>query len=157
MAISPPSDIVLDVARAAQPEILQMAALRLERLGAGAALPGEIGTGFELAMAGAGKPGDSPFPHLSSAERTGLSPAGSASGRGRTETGLGPAQQFEAVFLQQVVETMLPKDAEAVFGKGSSGEIWKSMMAEQVANQIAASGGVGIAGLLNDTLKGTAA
>jgi Rod binding domain-containing protein len=57
------------------------------------------------------------------------------------------------MILSQFVETMLPDDSEAVFGSGTAGEIWKSMLAEQVANQLAASGGVGIAGLISDTLE----
>jgi hypothetical protein len=40
---------------------------------------------------------------------------------------------------------MLPKNAESVFGKGTAGGIWKSMMAEKLADQISRSGGIGIA------------
>ena len=53
--------------------------------------------------------------------------------------------KFEALLLQNMVETMLPKDSEAVFGRGTAGEIWKSMMAEQIANQLARTGTIGIA------------
>lgn len=69
-----------------------------------------------------------------------------------------PAHKFEALVLHQFVETMLPDDASTVFGEGSTGEIWKSMLAEQVADQMASSGGIGIADLLSDTLnKGSVA
>lgn len=54
-------------------------------------------------------------------------------------------RQFEAFVLQSFIETMLPKNAEVVFGKGSAGAIWKSMLAEKLADQISRSGGVGIA------------
>ncbi len=47
--------------------------------------------------------------------------------------------------LQSFIQEMLPKDAEHVFGKGAAGEIWKSMLAEQLATEIARGGGVGIA------------
>jgi Rod binding domain-containing protein len=43
------------------------------------------------------------------------------------------------------VESMLPKDAEQVFGKGSAGNIWRSMMAEQIGNEMAKGKGIGIA------------
>ena len=54
-------------------------------------------------------------------------------------------RQFESFVLQTFIETMLPKNAESVFGKGTAGGIWKSMMAEKLADQISRSGGIGIA------------
>jgi Rod binding domain-containing protein len=54
-------------------------------------------------------------------------------------------RQFESFILQTFIETMLPKNAESVFGKGTAGGIWKSMMAEKLADQISRSGGIGIA------------
>jgi flagellar protein FlgJ len=59
-----------------------------------------------------------------------------------------PYVQFEAFVLQSFVQTMLPKDASAVFGEGTAGDIWKSMLAEKMALQIAESGGIGIAKML---------
>jgi len=53
--------------------------------------------------------------------------------------------QFEALLLKNMVEAMMPEDAEAVFGSGTAGKIWKSMLAEKVAEQIARSGSIGIA------------
>jgi hypothetical protein len=53
--------------------------------------------------------------------------------------------QFEAFVLQSFVQTMLPKDADSVFGRGTAGEVWKSMMAEMLAGELARSGRVGIA------------
>ncbi|GEO85231.1 hypothetical protein GCM10007920_42290 [Ciceribacter naphthalenivorans] len=65
----------------------------------------------------------------------------------KTEAGETPKvyRDFEAVFLQNFVKSMMPDDSEAVYGKGNAGEIWKSMMAEQIGGTIAESGGVGIA------------
>jgi hypothetical protein len=54
-------------------------------------------------------------------------------------------RKFEAVVLQSFIEAMLPQQAEKVFGKGTAGSIWRSMLAEQLGNQLARSGGVGIA------------
>lgn len=54
-------------------------------------------------------------------------------------------RQFEAFVLQSCIETMLPKNAEGVFGKGTAGAVWKSMLAEKLADQISRNGGIGIA------------
>ncbi|MGE3066407.1 MAG: rod-binding protein [Hyphomicrobiaceae bacterium] len=54
-------------------------------------------------------------------------------------------RQFESFVLQSFIQDMLPKNAENVFGKGTAGEIWKSMLAEKLAGQISAGGGIGIA------------
>lgn len=138
MAISPPSDLILDVAKAADPMEIRQAANRLKSMAADAS-----GAGFNLAYdtAKAGVPADAGIDLF----RPG--------GRAEAPSQKSPAEKFEAMILTQFVETMLPKDAEMVFGKGTTGEIWKSMLAEQVAGQLAASGGVGVADLLSDTLN----
>lgn len=52
---------------------------------------------------------------------------------------------FEAMVLTQFVDAMMPKDSAAVFGSGTGGQIWASMMAEQIAAKVADAGGIGIA------------
>ena len=47
--------------------------------------------------------------------------------------------------LQTFIQTMLPKDAEAVYGKGMAGDMWKSLLAEQLGDAMAERGGIGIA------------
>lgn len=54
-------------------------------------------------------------------------------------------RNFEAMVLQNFVQSMMPKDAEEVYGEGTTGDYWKSMMAEQIAKEISAGGGIGIA------------
>ena len=54
-------------------------------------------------------------------------------------------RKFEAFILQTFVETMLPKDSEEVFGKGTAGGVWKSMLAEQLGSELAKGKGIGIA------------
>jgi hypothetical protein len=54
-------------------------------------------------------------------------------------------RKFEAFILQTFVETMLPKESEQMFGKGTAGGVWKSMLAEQLGNQLAKGNGIGIA------------
>jgi Rod binding domain-containing protein len=53
--------------------------------------------------------------------------------------------QFEAVLLQNMIEAMMPEDDSAVYGSGTAGSVWKSMMAEKVATEIARTGRLGIA------------
>lgn len=53
--------------------------------------------------------------------------------------------RFEAMALTSFVESMLPASGDAIFGAGTSGRIWKGMMAEKIAAQMAMAGGVGIA------------
>jgi Rod binding domain-containing protein len=53
--------------------------------------------------------------------------------------------KFEAFLVQTFVESMLPSDAPNVFGSGVAGKIWKSMLAEHLANEIAKGTAFGIA------------
>jgi Rod binding domain-containing protein len=55
------------------------------------------------------------------------------------------AEKFESFVLQSFIQEMMPKQAEGVFGAGISGDFWKSMMSEKIAEQVAARGGLGIA------------
>jgi Rod binding protein. len=123
LAISPPSDIVLDVARAVGTEGLNAARQRL------ATLSGTTAAGTT----------DAAFSTTLSARATGAT---------RTADPVQTAdtfRKFEAVVLQTFVQAMLPEDAEAVYGEGFSGDMWKSMMATQLADALAERGGVGIA------------
>jgi len=116
LAISPPSDIVLDVARAADPADVRKAhAELLNRTGGTDAAFEAAGTASVAARAP--KPAD----------------------------GAGSFKRFEAMVLQTFIETMLPKDAEGVYGKGFAGDMWKARMAEHLADVVSDRGGIGIA------------
>jgi Rod binding domain-containing protein len=54
-------------------------------------------------------------------------------------------KEFEAFVLQSFIQEMLPKNAEGVYGSGIAGDIWRSMLSEQLAFQVAERGGIGIA------------
>ncbi|TGQ39609.1 MULTISPECIES: rod-binding protein [unclassified Mesorhizobium] len=54
-------------------------------------------------------------------------------------------QRFEAMVLQTFIQNMLPKDTEGVYGKGLAGDMWKSQLAERLADVMAERGGIGIA------------
>lgn len=66
------------------------------------------------------------------------------------------AQEFEAFVLQSFIEAMLPRDAEATFGHGTAGAFWRSMLAEQMARELARTGGIGLAQLVSP-IAGTGA
>lgn len=59
-----------------------------------------------------------------------------------------PPQQFEAFVLQSFIQSMMPNDASSVYGEGTAGSVWKSMMAEKIAKEIAENGGIGIAKMI---------
>ena len=52
--------------------------------------------------------------------------------------------EFEASILKTFVDAILPKNETDVYGQGSAGDIWKSMLADQIARQIAKSGAFGV-------------
>ncbi|MGH6761718.1 MAG: rod-binding protein [Phyllobacterium sp.] len=128
MAINPPSDLVLDVARAADPDALRASMDRLRSLSAKSAV------------------GSDTFGEVSS-----FAPQEPAAGPGSTPVAdaATPAdkayKKFEAFMLQSFVESMFTSDTKSVFGEGIAGDYWKSMMAEAIANKMADAGGIGIA------------
>ena len=136
MAISPPSDIVNDVARAADPARYQAAA---QKLLDGASPVG--GASFEDAVKAAGQPLMAAGADIYTLRNSLRNDAESVEAAKAKKA----HQDFEAFVLQTFVESMLPKDAENTYGKGSAGSIWKSMMAEQIGAQLSRAGGIGIA------------
>ncbi|MBB4010201.1 rod-binding protein [Allorhizobium taibaishanense] len=136
MAISPPSDLVMDVVRAAEPSAMAEAQQRLQsaRASVQAASLNEKSAGFEVAMNALND---------GAATKAGL--ANRATNSIKASDIPKPYRQYEGIVLQNFISNMLPKDSEAVYGKGNAGEIWKSMMAEQIGNTISERGGVGIA------------
>jgi peptidoglycan hydrolase FlgJ len=140
VAINPPSDLVLDVAEAAQAGKLREATARLESKHAENA-----GEAFQAALATAAANGQA---NAAATADPGASarPAGRNAPMIRKENSEAKAlQKLEAYFLQTAVQDMLPKNAEHVFGAGLAGDIWKSMLAEQIAAEMAKSAKFGIA------------
>jgi|GEM_PF-388186 len=62
-------------------------------------------------------------------------------------------QQFEAMVLRNFVEDMMPKSTASLYGKGTAGEVWRSMQADFMSQEIAKSGGIGIARILDTNEK----
>ncbi len=124
MAISPPSDIVLDVARAVDPTELDTARQALARR-VGAMAPTGTDAAFSLS-------------------------SGTTASAGFSRQAKPPQQaeaykKFEAMVLDTFIQNMLPQDASAVYGDGLSGDMWKSMMSGKLAEAVADRGGIGIA------------
>ena len=136
MSITPPSDIVMDVARAADPARYQEAAAKLSQPGD----PAAFASAADEAAREAGL--STHLPLDVHGALTGLKNDTARAGNAD------PYRKFEGQVIQQFVEAMLPK-AETVFGKGNAGGIWKSMLSEQIGQQIAKTGGIGIARMLN--------
>jgi hypothetical protein len=142
LAINPPGDIILGVANAADPSKYQTAADRLARMGGDAA-------GTSGAQAVSSSATAQPSLPTTPVAPQGLRSAPALPADRPLEQSRGKADalmQFEAFVLQSFIQSMLPKHANSVFGRGTAGEVWKSMMAEMLANELAQSGRVGIAG-----------
>nr|WP_258052249.1 rod-binding protein [Mesorhizobium sp. INR15] len=126
MAISPPSDIVMDVARAVEPADIEAARAALTKRAGGAA-----GT-FSIDTADAVNAGS-------------ILSRATADAAAVTADPSKKFKKFEAMVLQTFIQNMLPKDTEGVYGKGLAGDMWKSQLAERMADVMADRGGIGIA------------
>jgi Rod binding domain-containing protein len=144
MIVTPTSDVVLDVLEAADPATQRQATAKLDALKPSdtdfaASMESQVDKAKELSKAAASAAGD-------------RSPATTA------QADMGPPvrvikapapgevyRKFEAFVLQVFVETMLPQQANDLFGKGTAGNVWRSMLAEQLGNQLAQGKGIGIA------------
>ena len=141
MIVTATTDLVLDVLEAADPATQRVATAKLNALKSSdadftATIDAETGkaraaaavqTAAVAAEAESGAVNGAPVPAIKAP----------ASGE--------VYRKFEAFVLQTFVETMLPKESEEVFGKGTAGGIWKSMLAEQLGSQLAKGKGIGIA------------
>ncbi|WP_068316677.1 rod-binding protein [Polycladidibacter hongkongensis] len=172
MAIQPVSDLVLDVLRQADPLASRTATTALSRPAkVSADLPLVASNGAhqplqqdftailgEAEAAGEARKAEEAEqrPPLSSVAAGGLPLAGNAgdtltamkSVTARVESQHKLGEKLEAAIMQTFVQSMLPKSLETVYGGGTAGEMWKSMMAEQLAGQLAKSGSLGLAEVL---------
>jgi flagellar protein FlgJ len=134
VAISPPSDLVLDVVAAADLTDVQAARekLRSSSAAAEATLLASNNAGFAATVGNIENDVARAKAHKSEATE----------GNGKVpET----YRKFEASILSTFIQNMMPSDSEAVYGKGSAGDFWKGMMAEQIADAVSKRGGIGIA------------
>jgi hypothetical protein len=145
VAINPPSDLVLGAVLAADPAKYRAAAQRLQGLGgvdgseapapaATSSWPAAVKAADGQAAPPASTPGDARLPVAST--RSALAQARKAPDA---------FAKLEAFVLQSFIQAMLPSNSEALFGKGTAGEVWKSMLAEKLGDELARSNQVGLA------------
>lgn len=136
MSISPTSDLILDVARAADP----LKAQATTRALATASAAVDPTADFSRALDGVAA---APAPPSAPRDYSYKNPVAALHGAAET-----PAHKaevgLESMLLRQFVDEMLPKDAVDVFGGGVAGDVWKSMLADKIADQIAESGSLKI-------------
>lgn len=138
MAFNPRTDVILEVASAADPSRATLAAQRLNAIAGSNAPAPNFAANLEQA-AGAANTAPAPLANAADA-RSRLAEASSGPDKlGKAKT------QFEAMMLNSFVGELLPKDTGEVFGQGMAGDVWRSMLAEQVSMQIAKSGKLGLA------------
>ena len=135
MAISPPSDLVLDVVRAADPTQVQEAQAKLKsnRASFEATSLAEAGAGFQAAVGILNR--DSV---ASQAAANGVQAVGAKAVPEHL-------RKFETMVLQNFVKSMMPTESEEIYGKGTAGEMWRGMMADQLGEALGKGGGIGLA------------
>ena len=142
MAIDASSDIVLEVAKAADPTRAAAVAQRLNALSGAAARRRRGRFRRHARRDRAARAAYALRDRTSAADaRARFSAAAEAADDKAAKV----KTEFEAVMLNSFVSEMLPKDASTVFGQGLAGDMWKSMLADQVSRQIAKSDALGIA------------
>ncbi len=145
MTVAPVPDLIVDVMAAADPVSQRIAAGKLERLAStadrnfAAAVDEKIETGGLERSRGSAEAGAVSRGNALD-DSTGHAPIVKAA-----SSDSAVFRKFEAFVLQMFVESMLPQDASDVFGKGTAGTIWRSMLAEQIGNEMAKGNGIGIA------------
>lgn len=151
MGISPETDLIIDVMRQADPVRAREAAERLAQVGRTMA-PKSAAEDFAAHVTRAiskatGEPASGswrPSIRENAGPETPLRVTQSGPGGVRASEKMSPSEQLEAFVLTSLVETMMPKDAENVFGSGTAGAYWRSMLAEKLAAELTMAGGVGL-------------
>ena len=138
MAFNPRTDVILEVASAADPSRSTLAAQRLNAIAGSNAPLADFAANLDQA-AGAANATPAPLPNAANARSRLAAAPGGPDRLGQAKT------QFEAMMLNSFVGEMLPKDTGEVFGQGMAGDMWRSMLADQVSMQIAKSGKLGLA------------
>jgi hypothetical protein len=149
MAFNPRTDVVLEVLSAADPSRARLAAQRLNTLAGSNAPLADFAADLDRA-AGAATATTSALANAADARSRLAEAPGGSDKPGQAKT------QFEAMMLNSFVGELLPKDTGEVFGQGTAGDMWRSMLAEQVSMQIAKSGKLGLARRLFATHELTA-
>jgi len=135
VSINPISDIVLDVARAADPVKSQTAAEKLSRKEGTSQV--SIGS-FDHVLAHT--------PAMVQAAQKSLGDGGSKSPETlpRIDSRTKAYKGLEQLVLKNLMENLLPKESKVLFGTGTAGDFWRSFLADQLATQLGKSVNLGI-------------
>lgn len=145
MTITSTTDIVMGVARAADPARHEAAVERLRRLGSDPV--GDVAV-FNPVKSTA-QPPSSPPPAQPPAVQSATAMPRALMAKSAPDA----FRKLEAFVLQTFVQAMLPKNATNTFGKGAAGDVWKSMLAEKLGAQLAGSDQIGLASRLAAAAK----
>jgi flagellar protein FlgJ len=142
MAVSLPSDLIVDVMRNADPARRSAAVAKLD------SAVEVSGVRFAAAFE------DLQAPKSSSAGalvglRTAIAPQAPSNLLQQAPGNEAAYQGFERLVLRNLFEALLPGEETGSFGGGPSAGIWRSMAADQLAGVYSESGGIGIASLVN--------
>ncbi|WP_454916051.1 rod-binding protein [Xanthobacter sediminis] len=161
MGISPPTDLVVDVMQNARTERVREVVSKLKALSAG----GSADFGTTMAKVGeTGATAPQSADEQARAKALAMIPSGMAfSGTSLTtlqnahalsHRSVGPSstaqphaaalKKFEGMVLAKFLDTMMPANS-SVFGSGTAGSTWKTMLTEKMGSAIADAGGIGIA------------
>lgn len=136
MSIFPATDLVLDVGRAADPSKRDAALNRLQRLSGEASadkFTTNLPSSSRLVSGAVARHSQNISQNTSTQTHSGASAA---------------YKKFEAFILQSWLETLLPKMEGGAYGHDNAGGVWRSMIAEQLGEQLAKSDSLGIARIL---------
>ena len=81
-------------------------------------------------------------------EQAAAMPSQAQASQARDSKAKAVGQQFEALYLRQMMEEWLPKDSDSLFGEGTAGSVWRSMLADNMATTLSKSGTIGIAQMI---------
>jgi len=135
MGFNPSTDVILDVLNAADPSRASLAAERLAALAAGKTPPADFSATLDRADAAVRQ---NQAAGLVDARSHLAQAAGAPDKTARVKT------EFEAMALGPFVNEILPKETSGLFGGGAAGDMWRSMLADEIARQIAKSGALGL-------------
>jgi flagellar protein FlgJ len=128
VSIKPPSDILLDVARAADPAKSTAAVERLTRLGADG---GVDDAQFRDILGKVNAPRSPSLPAIAELRFANMQP------EKVKETAQTKAYQgFTALLLENLVDNMMPDDDDGFFGSEAGSGVWRSMLAQQLGTSL---------------------
>lgn len=145
MAVSLPSDLVLDVMRNADAVRLSAATNKLRSMG-------DEGSSSEFAQVLDGTEGTSWRQNGPASPLSEGLPAGPRHAAAQEHH-----VEFERMVLRNLLESLLPQAGSGTFGSGPAAGVWRTLAADQLAGVYAGSGGVGIAEALSSGTSGQAA